>query len=134
MVPGSSAGCQSCGFAPTSFPWAGVPYCAAAHACDTGVPVKINQKYFALVLLGLILAIAATLRFYHLDINSVWVDEDFTYLSTTGMQFRGYLAIPANVIIEHPPQLTEPAHAKPWWTVLHPDTQDIHPPLYFFLL
>jgi len=81
-----------------------------------------------------ILAVGGVLRFYRLDLNSLWIDECFTYLSTTGTQFRGYMAVPPNVIIEHPPQLTDPAHAKPWWQVLRPDTQDIHPPLYFFLL
>jgi len=88
----------------------------------------------AFIALGVILCLAGAVRFYKLELNGLWIDEAFTYLSTTGTQFRGYMAVPQNVIIEHPPQLTDPAYAKPWWQVLRPDTQDINPPLYFFLL
>jgi hypothetical protein len=96
--------------------------------------IQGRRKYLMFLALGMILAFAGALRFYRLDLNSLWIDECFTYLSTTGTQFRGYMAVPHDVIIAHPPQLTDPAHAKPWWQVLRPDTQDIHPPLYFFLL
>jgi hypothetical protein len=96
--------------------------------------VILARKYSVLFALELILLAAGVLRFYRLDLNSLWIDECFTYLSTTGAQFRTFTALPVNVIMTHPPPLTDPAYAKPWWQILRPDTQDIHPPLYFFLL
>ena len=37
-----------------------------------------RHRYFVGAILGLILLAAGALRFYKLDLNSVWIDEDFT--------------------------------------------------------
>lgn len=98
------------------------------------LPESDRRRPGYILALLVILAVAAGLRAYNLSPGrSLWVDEIYTYLSATGTQFRGYAATPRNEILPNPPPLTDFAHAKPWRATLRPDTDDIHPPLYFFL-
>ena len=95
---------------------------------------KHRQQIVACIALAMILCFAAGVRIYRLNAYGLWIDEVFTYVSTTGSHLSAFVAIPENQIIPNAPALTDAAQAKPWWTVLRPDTQDFHPPLYPFLL
>src|SRR5262245_46699897 len=85
------------------------------------------------ILLGLILVLAAALRIHDLGHKCFWIDELFTLESITQGNVAAYLSQPWNTIISPPPRFTHPHELIPWWQLLRPDPQDIHPPLYYVL-
>jgi uncharacterized membrane protein len=86
----------------------------------------------AALILVAILGIALTLRLYRLGEQCYWVDELLTMEVING---RGHqnLYLPRNVLMQHPPSLTDPKAAAPWWTIWNGLQDEGHPPLYFIL-
>jgi uncharacterized membrane protein len=84
------------------------------------------------MVLLIILAIAGGLRLYHLGDQCFWVDELLTMEVLNG---RGHqnLYLPRNVLMDHPPPLTDARVAAPWWHIWNGLGDEGHPPLYFIL-
>jgi uncharacterized membrane protein len=93
---------------------------------------EASRRGTAAVALLIILAIAAGLRLYHLGDQCFWVDELLTMEVING---RGHqnLYLPRNVLMDHPPSLTDPRFAAPWWHIWNGLEDEGHPPLYFIL-
>jgi hypothetical protein len=91
-----------------------------------------TQRY-EWILLGLILAFAAALRIHNVGRKCFWIDELFTLESITQGNVAAYISQPWNKVISPAPRLTHPDTLIPWWRLLRPDPQDIHPPLYYVL-
>jgi uncharacterized membrane protein len=88
-------------------------------------------------LFGLILLLAALLRFWHLGHASFWVDEMYSVESTMGRGFA-HRALPLDAVIDPMPAVFDSAHAAPWWLIwpacVGATTGDTHPPLPYILL
>src|SRR5207249_1816275 len=82
---------------------------AAIHITDD----RACSRQCVLLLL-LILAVGAALRCYAVARASLSTDELFTLWISTG---RGLDAIPRNVLLTHPPDITGYDDAPPWWHV-----------------
>ena len=79
----------------------------------------------------LILAVATALRCYAVGRASLSTDELFSFWISTG---HGLDAIPRDVLLSHPPDITGYDDAPLWWHVFGAMRLETHPPLYFLLL
>lgn len=79
-----------------------------------------------------VLAIALSLRIYHLGHESFWCDEFLTAEMTVGRGFA-HEAIPTNRIVEHPPLVTDLSDRAPWWRVWPNQVAEGYPPLYVLI-
>jgi uncharacterized membrane protein len=88
-------------------------------------------------LLLLIVGLAASLRFYHIDRYSLWLDEFFSLASSAGRYpgaYKEQSPLPCDQLLFHPPHPTSMSDARPWsaiWANMHEGT---HPPLYIYVL
>jgi len=91
----------------------------------------MSRRY--LILLGLILLVAAFLRFDQITGPSLWMDEIWSIEMAMG---HGSLHdhLPPNVIRDDQPDLTGLAAAGPWWSICTHLGGVTHPPLYFVVL
>jgi uncharacterized membrane protein len=86
-----------------------------------------------LVLLGLILVLAAGLRFHGIRDDSLVTDEFFS-LELSTARGLGDALMPMDRIIEHPPAPTLLREAPPWYRTWHAMRDDTHPPLHPLVL
>lgn len=84
-----------------------------------------------LLLLIVLFAAGAALRFYRLGTQSLWLDEALAMENTTGRGFT-HETLPKGVWLESPPRLTTPASS--WTSIWSSLGRDTHPPLHFVLL
>src|SRR5580658_4312834 len=85
------------------------------------------------VLLFLILAVAAFVRFYRIAAPSLWMDEIWSIEMAMG-RGSAHDNLPTDVIRTDQPNFTSPAEAAPWWSILTHLSGVTHPPLYFVVL
>src|SRR5580658_4806748 len=85
------------------------------------------------VLLFLILAVAAFVRFYRIAAPSLWMDEIWSIEMAMG-DGSAHDHLPPNVIRYDQPDLTGLGQAAPWWSVVTHLGGVTHPPLYFVVL
>src|SRR2546423_14003335 len=96
-------------------------------------PVNQSRRPWEYIGLALILVLAAILRFHHIGERAFWMDELFSLESIIGGNVGAYAEFPRNAIAPAP-SFTHPVKLVPWWRLLRPAPQDIHPPLYYVLL
>jgi hypothetical protein len=104
-----------------------------AMPATTTPPLRAMPHRVEWVILAIILTLAGTLRFYHLDTRAFWTDELFTLESITQGNVGRYAQVPWNQVTVAP-ELTRPPILIPWLRLFLPDPQDIHPPLYYVLI
>ena len=86
-----------------------------------------------LVVLGLVLAVGAFVRFYHISASSLWLDEIWSIEMARGHGSQHDL-LPDGIIHTDQPDLTGLANAAPWWKIWSHLQRVIHPPLYFVVM
>ncbi|HEX4054333.1 MAG TPA: glycosyltransferase family 39 protein [Tepidisphaeraceae bacterium] len=86
-----------------------------------------------LVVLGLVLAVGAFVRFYHISASSLWLDEIWSIEMARG-QGSLHDLLPDGIIHTDQPDLTGLANAAPWWKIWSHLQRVIHPPLYFVVM
>lgn len=97
-----------------------------------GAPLRFKQW---LLLACPVLLLAAGLRFYGINIQSLRDDEAITLAAATGHFQSSWQAFPPNVVLGPPaPDPTAMRQALPWWVLWKPLSGDVHPPLYYQLL
>jgi 4-amino-4-deoxy-L-arabinose transferase-like glycosyltransferase len=92
---------------------------------------RLNHPQLAALLA--ILLFAAFVRFDQITGPSLWMDEIWSIEMAMG-HGSAHDHLPAGVIREDQPQLTNPADAAPWWSILTHMGGVTHPPLYFLIL
>ena len=88
--------------------------------------------WFHCLLLALLLAAAAAIRWDRIDRQSLWIDEYWALYLATG---RGdqLFETPRGVILDPPPQVGFSGD-PPWWHIWTGLASATHPPLYFLAL
>jgi uncharacterized membrane protein len=86
-----------------------------------------------IILLSLILAVAASLRFHRIGVHSFWIDEFFTVEIVNGSGMAATFLVPHDKVLDPAPDPTAMRPISPWWHILWPDGQDNHPPLFYLL-
>jgi hypothetical protein len=94
-----------------------------------------STNHSGLIRLMIYLALigAVCLRFYHLDSQSLWLDEIWTLEISCGHDGDHQL-LPVNQLLDHPPDLTSLAAATPPWRVWTSMDRVTGPPGYYLLL
>lgn len=80
-----------------------------------------------------ILVMAASLRFYRLDDQSLWLDELYSLASSTA-RYPDTSPLVADAIVRPCPRFTALETARPWWRIWTGMHQGTHPPLYILVL
>jgi mannosyltransferase len=96
-------------------------------------PVPLRNTARTCVLLALILLAAASLRIYRLNEKSFWFDEFASVELPMGRGYAHY-TLPDNVVIEKPPNLTDPSQARPIRTLWYSEQAGHLPPLYVVVI
>jgi uncharacterized membrane protein len=86
-----------------------------------------------MILLSLILAVAACVRFYRIGAHSFWIDEFFTVEIVNGNGMAATFLVPQDRVLDPAPDPTAKRPIRPWWHIVWPDGQDNHPPLFYLL-
>ncbi len=95
-------------------------------------PTSDSRRRKHLVLLGLILALAAALRFFQISRDALWHDEAYSLQAITGHNYR-YMHLPANVMIPAG-EIDLFRRDRPVWAIWTSLREDTFPPLYYVLL
>lgn len=92
-----------------------------------------NSKHFHYFALIAVILLGGLLRFWHLDLKPLWLDEIITALFSLG---RNYNDVPLDVVfpLEHLPQLLSYEALTCPQIAANLATQSVHPPLFFCLL
>jgi len=91
-----------------------------------------RARWFHWMLLALLLAAGAAIRWDHIDQQSLWIDEYSTLYLATGRGIQLF-EIPRGVILDHPPNVGF-AGAPAWWHIWTGILYTTHPPLYYLAL
>jgi uncharacterized membrane protein len=84
-------------------------------------------------ILGLILLAAAGLRLYHLESQSLWLDELYS-LASSAARYPDISPLREDQIIQPSPRFTSLSTARSWWSIWTGMRQGTHPPLYIAVL
>ena len=88
------------------------------------------QSWRPLLMLGLILVAAATLRLHAIGRASMWFDERASVMSSAG-HFGDWMNLPLDRVID-PPDFWSVSHQRLWLDAWR--SPDFHPPLYAMVL
>jgi dolichyl-phosphate-mannose-protein mannosyltransferase len=101
-------------------------------AQDLAAPPPARTRWFHWIILAILLAVGAGLRFHGIARESEWPDEFWGIYLATG---RGDAAfdLPRGVILDPPPAVGMTG-AAPWWHIWNGLSGAVHPPLYFVLI
>ncbi len=85
------------------------------------------------LLLPLILLAGFALRWFHIDSQSLWLDEFLAVQNSTG-RGQHHISFPRDVVIDPAPHLTRLSDGPGLWSIWGSLRTDSHPPLHFMVL
>jgi len=104
------------------------------ETAETSLPYGgAGRRVAPVILLSLILTLAAGLRFYGIQRDSLWTDEFLTLELSTSRGLTESI-MPRDQIAVNPPHPTGLRDAPPWWRGWRAMDTDTHPPLHPMLL
>jgi uncharacterized membrane protein len=104
---------------------------AQDFAIDQPPPPSIRLRHC--LILAILLALGAALRFHQITKVGQWPDEFWSSVHLATGRGTQIFDLPTAVLINPPPQ-TMLANAPPWWHIWTGLKNVVHPPLYFILL